>query len=148
MNIKKRGFSLIELIVALAITGIILSAITSMFSYVSKQFSYCLKNNLYKYYANEAIKFIEMQIYSESKNIAVFDDKLILYKNNNKKDIIEAKDDKLIIKYGNIYFMSNDYNIITECIKEFSVHKSNNVVFLKIIMKDGNVKERCFHLKR
>ena len=125
-----------------------MSVIGPMFVQTNRKFVDSLESNLNKYNADEALEFIEKQIYYEAQKIEVFNDKLILYKENKKREIIENKNGRLIIKYGNIYFMSNNYNIIAEQVNEFSICNKNNVIFLKIIMKGGKIKERCLHLKK
>lgn len=141
----KKGFTLIEVVVSLSLITILLSLLMLIFSYSSKNFKEEIFENRNTYYLNEALNYIEDQINKGKKNIMVRGNKIYLtYENANKK-IIERRREKLIIRHRGDPDTTN--NILTG-IKDFIITENKNIMYVKITMKDGRKKERCFVLRR
>ncbi|WP_186430002.1 prepilin-type N-terminal cleavage/methylation domain-containing protein [Clostridium sp. BSD9I1] len=140
---RKRGFTLIELIISLALIGTI--SLIGIKSLVLNNKLYYLEVNkdLEEFYINEAFIFIEYKI---SKSTSV--EKTSKYGRSmiklisNRQSFIELYGSTLIIAYDTEY--PTNYNNIMYSIKGFDVDEKGNVIYIKIIDKYGDEYERCF----
>lgn len=140
---RKRGFTLIELIISLALIGTI--SLIGIKSLVLNNKLYYLEVNkdLEEFYINEAFIFIEYKI---SKSTSV--EKTSKYGRSmiklisGRQSFIELYGNTLIIAYDTEY--PTNYNNIMYSIKGFDVEEKGNVIYIKIIDKYGDEYERCF----
>lgn len=142
----KRGFTLIELMISLALIGTI--SLIGIKSLVLNNKVYYLEVNkdLEEFYINEAFIFIEYKI---SKSTSV--EKTSKYGRSmiklisDRQSFIELYGSTLIIAYDTEYPIN--YNNIMYSIKGFDVEEKGNVIYIKIIDKYGDEYERCFGKK-
>lgn len=140
---RKKGFTLIELIISLALIGTI--SLIGIKSLVLNNKLYYLEVNkdLEEFYINEAFIFIEYKI---SKSTSV--EKTSKYGRSmiklisGRQSFIELYGSTLIIAYDTEY--PTNYNNIMYSIKGFDVEEKGNVIYIKIIDKYGDEYERCF----
>lgn len=144
----KRGYTLIEVVVALALTSILLSTIILVFSRLRIEFSNKIYENRESYYLNEALMFIEDELGKGASMVEIEDNSIQIVFDEWNKKIIEQKDDELIVRYGSVYSMNNSYNKIASGVLEFEVTNCGNLIYVKINSEKGRLKERCFVLKR
>lgn len=140
----KKGFSLIETVVALAIASIITAMVSNFYLKYSKSYNINTVSNRNYFYCNEALMFIENEI-RNSKSAAV---------NNN---ILEVKyPDGIVKKYikyngaGSLVIVHTEsgttkaVNNILNNVSGFSVFQKYNTIYVEIIIKGGDRYERCF----
>ncbi|MBM7869271.1 prepilin-type N-terminal cleavage/methylation domain-containing protein [Clostridium pascui] len=143
---RKRGFTLIELVISLALIGTI--SLIGVKSLVLNNKVYYLEVNkdLEEFYINEAFIFIEYKI---TKSTSV--EKTSKYGRSminlisDRQSFIELYGSTLIISYDTEYPIN--YNNIMYSIKGFDVEEKGNVIYIKIIDKYGDEYERCFGKK-
>jgi prepilin-type N-terminal cleavage/methylation domain-containing protein len=144
----KRGYTLIEVVVALSLISILLSTVILVFSRLRIEFSHKIDENRESYYFNEALMFIEDELGKGGIAVNIEHNSIHIVYDECDKKIIEQKDDELIVRYGTTYSMNKSYNKIACGILEFQVNERGNLIYVKINSKKGRSKERCFVLKR
>lgn len=141
---KKKGITLIELIISLSIILIILPLLISFFNIMSKTYSEVSTYTNSSISINEALMFLTHEIENNCYKIQVKNDTLKLYEKNGF-DVNEVKKsgETLQFKYqsGLNEFTSNS---LLYDIKSFTLTEIGNIIVVKIIGKDGTVGEKCF----
>lgn len=143
---KKRGFTLIELIISLSLIATISLIEIKNLALNNKIYYMEVNRNLEEFYINEAFTFIEYKINtSTSVEIISKHGRSMIKLTSDRKSFIELYGSTLIISYDNEYPM--DYNNIMYSIKGFNIEEKDNVLYIKIIDKYGEEYERCFGKK-
>lgn len=140
----KKGFTLIEILIALAIASIVTALVSTLYLKYNLLYNQNTKYNRDYFYSTEALMFIQNEI-RNSKSISI---------NNN---IIEVKYPdgitKKYIKYNGagsliIVHTENDINLavnnILRNINNFTVIKKSNTIYVSISINGGEEYERCF----
>lgn len=143
---KKKGFTLIELVVVMSLAFLILGVVGSVFtSYVKSYKNSLLQNNGFNY-LNSAIVMIDSEVNQYASEVKTDGNiiNIVCYKGNSPKHI------KFI--NGNIIVstnVGNDYytNIIMKDIKNFIAIKTGKILYIKIIWHNGQSIERCLAIK-
>lgn len=140
----KKGFTLLELLIALAIASIVIALASNLYLKYNSLYMQNSKYNRDYFYSTEALMFIEDQI-RNSKSVSI---------NNN---IIEVKyPDGIVKKYikyngsGSLIIVhtENDItlavnNILTN-VNNFTVIQKNSAIYVSITINGGEKYERCF----
>lgn len=149
VNIKgkksiKKGFTLIELLIAASIIGIIVSSNALMLSKYMKIHRQEITKSRESFYVNEAFLIIEYEIIS-AKYVSVQNNTIKLkgYDRDGYDYIRMDKDPDIIIAYD-----SSHSNNILKNIKNFKVQQDNQLLYIFIETKEGNVYKRCLGLER
>lgn len=146
-RVIKKGFTLIELLIAASIVGIIISSqILILFKYM-KIHRQEINQSRESFYVNEALMIIENQI-NTAKYVTVEDNmiKLKSYDRVSYDYIKIDRDPDIVISYDSKY--SSHTNNILKDIKDFKVQQSNQLIYISIETKKGNVYKRCLGLER
>ncbi len=148
---KVRGHGLLELIVAVTIITIVFSGLIASFAAVNKFFYKDTKEMREKVDLEEALYFIENQIYVQSKSIKPMDDRVILY----MKDSSTVKAIKLI--GNNLYMLNGDEeslpydsgykNYIVKDIKEFRIKVVGKILYLDLESINGVKTKGCYLIR-
>lgn len=148
---KSRGHGLLELIIAVTIITIVLSGLISSFAAMNKFFYKDIKEMREKVDLEEALYFIENQIYVQSKNIKPMEDMVVLY----MKDSSTVKAIKLI--ENNLYMLNGDEdnfpkdngykNYIVKDIKKFNIKTIDKLLYLELEGINGVKTRGCYLIR-
>lgn len=147
----KKGFTLIELIVAIAIASILLSFQCVIFVKYLNTYSRDTKITRDKAYCNESFIIIESLLYDEMKEINVQNNeiKIICSSNENKKIRFVNTTEKVLVEYYDKYGNTvKTANVVATNIINMKVIKKDNVLYLSITNKEGETASRCFGVKK
>lgn len=149
---KKKGSTLIELLLAISISLIVIPLVLNIFLYQIKTYNKTLQNNKNCFSVNEAFMYIQHQVKNNTKEVNVGSKELLLFKTNNtEKHQISIHNNNLVItyykKYGDIYYYNGSNNILTK-IQDFNVEQYNNYINISIDYKNGKRYSRCISLKK
>jgi prepilin-type N-terminal cleavage/methylation domain-containing protein len=144
---RKKGFTLIELLISMFIVGIISSLLVLMLCRWIKIQKCEMIQSREEFYMNQAQMIIENQI-NIAKYVDVANNMLRLksYDRPGYDYIRKNKDNDIIISYDSMDSLHKNY--ILKDIKEFKVEQNNQLVYMYIQTKEGNVYKRCFGLER
>lgn len=143
----KKGFTLIELIVAFALMSILTTMLLSLFYYINSPFNKKINYNRQYCCGMEALKYIEDKINNSCENKEVTNNSIGITSDDKvNKYTINKYGKKLIIRYDTIYKEGNRYNIILNDIKDFQVKEKNNIIYISIVFKGDKIVERCMVL--
>jgi Tfp pilus assembly protein PilE len=144
----KKGFSIIELIIALGAASIITTVMVSMvlkskFSYINKS-----KENRQYFYSMEALMFMKNEI-DEAKSVSIASNiiELKYLDETIRKNIKLSSNHNIVIVHlkGNAVMASN--NIITN-VKDFEIVEKGSLIYLTIISQNGEKFEKCISIKK
>jgi prepilin-type N-terminal cleavage/methylation domain-containing protein len=140
----KKGFTLLEVLVSLAIASVVTALVSTLFLKYNSLYSTSNKYNRDYFYSSEALMFIQNEI-RNSMSVSV---------NNN---IIEIKySDGIVKKYikyngaGSLVIVHTENNInmavnnILTNVNNFSVFQKSNIIYVSILINGGEKYERCF----
>ncbi|MDF2504038.1 type II secretion system protein [Clostridium sp.] len=146
----KKGFTLIELVVAMAITSMIISFQCVIFVKYLKAYSKDTKLITNKAYCNQSIIIIESLIYDGMKEVNVEnnDIKIISGNNENKKIRFVKNTKKIVVDYYDVYGSIKASNVVGTNISNMKAMKKDNVLYLSIMNKEGETISRCFGVKK
>jgi len=141
---KKKGITLIELIISLSIMIIILPLLISFFNVMSKTYSEVSTYTNSSISINEALMFLTHEIENNCYKIEIKNGALKLYEKNGF-DVNEVKKsgETLQFKYQNGLNGFTNNSLLYD-INSFILTEIGNVIIVKIIGKDGTVGEKCF----
>ena len=146
-----KGITLIELIVAIGLSGIIIAMILPIFLRFNFLYNKLILNNRSYTYANEAMLFIENEINQNTLNSYINNNKITIEKlDGTRKEIYFIKKEKnlgnIVVTYYNSASSSATNNILRN-ISDFKFTIKENLIYLNIITIDGKSFERCLSLR-
>ena len=143
---KKSGFTLIEMIIAMALVFLLLGVVNSMMiSNLKKYKSSVLQNKGFNY-LNEATAVIEREINLGALEVKTEENIIkIKYYNGNIINHIKCIDSNLYVLYGTVLEpKDNSYkSLIIDDVKDFVATKSGKILYIKVTWKSGQSIERC-----
>ncbi|QGU95137.1 prepilin-type N-terminal cleavage/methylation domain-containing protein [Clostridium bovifaecis] len=146
----KKGFTLIELIIAMGVIAIMLTLQVNMLSRQASKYKNFIKSDREESYCREALRFIEGEIYDlNNKSIRVTGDTLVIKKANGDENTIREMRKfngrlKIVITYNKVKNSSRVTDTIVEDIGDFQVKEKENLMFISINTLGGKEYERCF----
>jgi prepilin-type N-terminal cleavage/methylation domain-containing protein len=142
---KKKGFTLIEMIIVMAIVSIMIGAIGSILISYSKIYKNSVLQNRSFNYLNEAISLIEKEIKQEADKIETNDNviKINCFKDSTV-NYIKRVNSNIFLIHGSI---PSHKNIIIDEVKDFAAVRDNNMIYIKIVWKNGDTIERCLGIE-
>lgn len=143
---KKKGFTLMEIVVVMALAFLMLGVVASMLiSYMKSYKNSLLQNNGFNY-LNSSIVMIDSEVnqYASEVNTEGNIININCYKGNSPKHI-KCINEKLIVSTN----VGNDYytNTIMKEVKDFVAIKSGKILYIKIVWHNGQSIERCLAIK-
>lgn len=144
----KKGFTLIEILVAIALICMITCMESDIFLNSNKIYKKDIKENKYFYYSSEALMFIENEINDHTDHVETVTNKINIYKTDGRKNVIAFKEteSKISIFYYDKGISKGNNNIVTG-VESFSAEQMGGVVFVSITTIDGKKTERCLKIR-
>ena len=144
---KKSGFTLIEMIIAMALMFLLLGVVDSMLvSNVKKYKNSVLQNQGFNY-LNEAIAVIQKEINLKVSEVKTEGDIIkINYSDGITINYIKRINSDLYILYGTKYSAPQDNSyksLIIDGVRDFMATKSGRMLYIKLIWNNGQCIERC-----
>lgn len=151
---KKKGYTLIELIISMTLGIIIMASIVTVFCTSKKFFNVENKRELDTVTLQEAIYFIEKEIDMNTEYLQV---------NSNNNEIKLYMKKKPVVKTiklinNNLYMLNgtnnsepneNSYkNYIMKGIKKFNVDKIGNLLYINLETELGGTLKKCYFLRK
>lgn len=156
---KKKGFTLIETTIALAITGIILTIVMNSFFNHVKLYKLFVSKDKQENYAKEALRFMEAEI-NDIQNVEVIflENRIIIRKARENGGSVytentiyapDTKNDrkKIVMLYKPKDTSKTNVQTIVDNIKDFKIYKDENVVYLCIENRNGEKYEKCVGIR-
>lgn len=150
----KKGYTLIELIIAMGVITILLTLEVSMLSRQALKYKRFIKNDREESYCREALRFIEGELYAlNNKSITVNGDTLVIKKVSGDENTIKGMRKyngrlKIVITYNKIKNSSKVTDTIVEDIEGFQIKERENLIFISINTSEGKEYERCFGIEK
>nr|WP_281063508.1 type II secretion system protein [Clostridium algifaecis] len=144
---SKNGFTIIEIVMTLAIICIITTVQTCVILKYMKLNREEINLSRDKFYTDEAFEIMKSQIDS-AKYIRIKNNMIEVNRFDNKGwDYIKRnKRSDIVITYGYTNFEVS--NNILRNVAEFNVTNRNNICYIYIKTKEGNVYKKCFGIDR
>jgi len=143
---KKKGFTLIEIVIAIALVFLMLGVVDRILvSYVKSYNNSILQDNGFNY-LNEALSIIEKEVNQTACEVKTEGN--IIYINYYKG--ISAKYIKCINEDLRIFPNTKNgtgNNVIIDDVKDFVAIKSGKILYIKVVWKNGQSIERCLAIK-
>ncbi|MEK6264638.1 MAG: prepilin-type N-terminal cleavage/methylation domain-containing protein [Clostridium sp.] len=143
---RKSGFTLIEMIIAMALVFLLLGVVDGvMISHLKKYKNSVLQNKGFNY-LNEAIAVIEKEINLGALEVKTEGNIIkIKYYDGNIINHIKCIDSNLYVLYGTVLEpKDNSYkSLIIDDVKDFVATKSGKILYIKVTWKSGQSIERC-----
>ena len=144
---KKRGITLLEIVIVLSITFFMVAVIDSMFISYLRNYKNSVLGNKGFNYLSEAIALIEKEVNQSSSEVKTEGDIVkISYCDGVTLNYIKLINSNLYILYGTKYIKpadSSSKNLIVDDVKEFVAKKSGRILYIKVVWNTGQVIERC-----
>jgi prepilin-type N-terminal cleavage/methylation domain-containing protein len=148
---KKKGFTLIELVIAMALVFLMVGAIDSILISHLKNYKNSVLQNKGFNYLNEAILFLEKEVNHEANYVKTEENIIkINYLDGNTVNYIKCINGKLYILYGSVYSAPIDSSyksIIIDDVKDFVAIRSGKIIYIKLTWKNDNTIQRCLAIE-
>ena len=148
---KKKGFTLIEVVIAMALVFLMIGAIDSILISHLKNFKDSVLQNKGFNYLNEAILFLEKEVNYEANYVKTEENIIkINYSDGNTVNYIKCINGKLCILYGSVYSVpkeSSYKSIIIDDVKDFVAIRSGKILYIKLTWKNDNTIQRCLAIE-
>lgn len=143
---KKKGFTLMELVVVMSLAFLMLGVVGSIFtSYVKGYKNSLLQNNGFNY-LNSAIVMIDSEVNQYASEVKTEGNiiNIVCYKGNSPKHIKSINGNIIVsTNVGNDYYT----NIVMRDVKDFIAIKTGRIIYIKIVWHNGQSIERCLAIK-
>jgi prepilin-type N-terminal cleavage/methylation domain-containing protein len=145
--LKKRGFTLLEMVIAMALVFLLLGVVDSiMISYLKKYKNTVIQNRGFNY-LSESIAIIQKEVNLNASEIITEGNIIkIKYVDGRTINHIKCINSNLYILYGTKYSVPQDNSyksLIIDDVKGFVATKSGRILYIKVIWKNGQSIERC-----
>jgi len=148
---KKKGFTLIEIVIAMGLVFLMVGIVDSMLnSYMKSYKNSVVQNNGFNY-LNEAISIIEKEINQHSATVTTEDNVIkINYFDGDTINNIKYINSNLYILYGTTNRLPLDKStksLIIDNVKEFVAIKKGKIIYIKVTWYNGQSIERCLAIE-
>jgi prepilin-type N-terminal cleavage/methylation domain-containing protein len=142
----KKGFTIIELIIAIGAAGVIATVMVSMLLTYNSSYIKKSKEHRDYFYSMEALLFIQNEVQS-AKGVSVDNNIIELYYlDGTIKKIIKLNNhDNIAITHMKNNAVEASNNIVT-VISCFEVQQKNNLIYISITRKNGGKYEKCISI--
>lgn len=148
----KKGFTLLEVLLSLAVSNIMIILLLSMLLKYNTAYTNITKEYKEYFYSTEALMYIQNEILN-SQYVVVSNNRIDIYYPNGIKDGVNKKyiqlnyANNLIVNYykDELYMGTNN---ILKGLLEFNVSQKNNTIYVSLTLKNGEKYERCFSINQ
>lgn len=135
---KKKGFTVIELMISLLIVSEICMVSASFITRLSVQNKIFLNKSKEQFYVDEGLNYIQY-LADISNEFTVYNNKIKLKRMDNTAYdwVRKASTGNIVISYGSNY--STTVNTVVKNIKDFKVKQIGKVIYITITDKKGEV---------
>ena len=148
---RKKGFTLIEIVIAMALVFLMLGAVDSMLISHLKNYKNDVLENKGFNYLNEALSIIEREVNEDAKEVKTEDNIIkISYCHGGTLNHIKRINSNLYLLYGTIYSIPSDSSyksVIIDDVKDFVARKSGKTLYIKVSWYNGQTIERCLAIE-
>ncbi|MDD3225468.1 MAG: type II secretion system protein [Clostridium sp.] len=146
----RKGFTLIELVVSMAIASILLSFECAIFV---KCIGYYNKNIIAirdASYCKEAMLIVNHIMNSNPKEISLKDNGIYVKESDGSIKIIKENpiSSKLVVDYYDVYGNFKTTNIVSNNIKNMETFQKGNFICVNLIDSEGKSIRKCFGIKK
>lgn len=156
------GFTLIELIMYLAISSLIILSATKIFLVIVNDYKKAMYENRQDNYVNEAFRYIETEIDNGTKKVYVMDNSIFIQKytavpdgsidiNFSKLDLVNSNTNNIVVVGNNLMVRyigrSDSPNNILKNIDYFYVSIEEKNLKLSIKLVGGKRFDKCISLR-
>jgi hypothetical protein len=161
MYYQRKGYTLIELIVAICISFILIASAAYFFDFLSNNYKQNTEEIKQNFYVNEAFRFIEMKLRDNVRKVQVSDNIITLTKYN------KTPPGKVTVAFGELDFTNSDISkisfnlvkiqhenlstgrtdVLLKDVKSFAIEKKSGYLFITIEMIGGGTYEKCMDLR-
>lgn len=144
----RKGFTIIELMIVLAITSLIALAMISMLLKYNSSYITSSKEQRDYFYSMEALMFIQDEL-SNAKSVSSENNIIELkYFDEAVRKLIKLNsDNKVIIVHLKNNAVQTSNNIVTD-ISSFEAYQKNNLIYVSISRRNGEKYEKCISIKK
>lgn len=144
---KKSGFTLIEMIIAMALVFLLLVVVDSMLISYLKKYKYNVIQNKGFNYLSESIAVIQKEVNLNASEVITEGNIIkIKYTDGSTINHIKCINSNLFILYGTKYSVPQENShksLIIDDVKGFVATKSGRTLYIKLTWKNGQSIERC-----
>ena len=148
---KKKGVTLIEIVIAMALVFLMVGVIDRMLVSYLKNYKNTVTQNKGFNYLNEALAIIEREVNQNARSVKVEDNIIkINYIDETTLNYIKCINSNLYILYGTKYSMPNDSSyksLIIDDVKDFEAIKSGKILYIKVVWNNNQNIERCLSIE-
>lgn len=150
-QMNKRGFTLIEIVVVMALVFLMVGVVDSMITSYMKTYKNSVLENKGFNYLNEAIAIIEKEVNESSSSVKAEDNIIkINYSDGVTLNYIKCINSNIYILYGSKYSPPVDSSyksVIVDGVKDFVAIKSGRTLYIKVSWYNGQIIERCLAIE-
>lgn len=144
----KRGFTIIEVLISLAILSMLLLSEFKVMERYLTLYNEESKQSRIEFYSNEAVEFIDQQI-NECRTISCYSNKIKFNYGDpltNNWIKLNPLAGYLAIYYGGEFSSSN--NVILREVRDFRVQAVNKVIYITIVLNNNYEVKRCISTEK
>lgn len=145
---KKKGFTLIEIVIAMALVFLVIGAVDSMFISYAKNYKNSVVQNRGLNYLSEAIAIIEREVNQAASSVKTENNIIkINYFDRSTSNHIKRINSNLYILYDVRNGIDAQRSIIIDDVKDFVAIKSGKILYIKVVWINGQSIERCLAIE-
>jgi prepilin-type N-terminal cleavage/methylation domain-containing protein len=160
-KLSSKGYSLLELVIAISISLVIIAMLTYISYDTAKNYRQVVTESKHHFYINEVFRFLEVQLNDNVKKIDATNDCLTLSKYKKQSGgqtlVLYSQLDFSTVEINKIKFMGSELQIeyansatpvaLLLNVELFKVEKMKDKLFITIKMKEGQYYKRCYDLR-
>lgn len=142
----KKGITLLEVLLSLAISNIMIVLILSMLLKYNTEYKNITKEYKDYFYLTEALMYIQKDILT-SRDVSVENNKIKIISSddiNERYILLNEKNTLIVVDYK--YGTYKGTNNLLKNLIEFNAGKKSNTIYVSLKLKDGEKYERCFRI--
>ena len=150
VNKFKKGFTLVEIVICLAIGTILIAAMSDIYVRNIKQYNIQAKQDRTDFYVNEAYRYIEYITNLNNQSVDIEMGVISIYDTDGEEDkraLIRLRNSKLMLDYVSTKYGSIASDNLLYEVKAFEAEKKNGYISVAIVTLDGRKYCRCIGIK-
>lgn len=143
---KKKGFTLVEIIIVMAVAFLMMEIVGSMLVSNVKSYKNSVLENRGFNYLNDAIFIIEKEVTQNAREVKTEGNIITInYYKGTPQNYIKLINSNLYILYGGANFISK--SAIIDEVKDFVAIKKGKILYIKVVWYNGQSIERCLAIE-